>query len=326
MTSRRTPRAPRRLLTGFAGAVLLVVAAGCAADSDAPQDIFQPEGANAQKIADLNFVYVLAAVVALLVFAVVGFVMWKFRERKDGDEPVPDAAPRQHPAGDHVDDRPGGAPGGRGRADRGHDLRPRREPAPTPCEITVVGQQWWWEFDYPDLKDADGLPIVTSGEMVIPAGKPRPAVASPAATSSTRSGSPALNGKRDAVPGPRPAAAHAGRRAGRVLGPVHRVLRPVARQHAHARRRAVAEADWETWVANQLQDAAEPTDEVALRRQDDRSPAQCARCHQVNGIDRRRRQAAPDRRTPPPRSSPARCPNLTHLMSRTTFAGAHRST
>ena len=105
---------------------------------------------------------------------------------------------------------------------------------PNALEVTVIGQQWWWEFDYPAIKNADGQAIVTANEMVIPAGKP-------VELSITRRDVihsfwiPRLNGKRDAVPEPRPAAAHRGRPARRVLGPVHRVLRPVPRQHAHAR-------------------------------------------------------------------------------------------
>lgn len=35
----------------------------------------------------------------------------------------------------------------------------------TPLQITVVGHQWWWEFDYPGQK------IVTADEMHIPAGR-----------------------------------------------------------------------------------------------------------------------------------------------------------
>ena len=75
-----------RLVPALAGTALL--AAGWLR-SDAPQDIFKPEGRNAEKIANLNFVYILAAVVALIVFAVVAFVLWKFRDRKDDEQQVP---------------------------------------------------------------------------------------------------------------------------------------------------------------------------------------------------------------------------------------------
>src|SRR5262245_5205252 len=65
---------------------LVGVAAAC---SDDPQNVFAPAGPNAQKIANLNFVYILAGAVALIVFVVVAYVLWKFRERKDVEQGVP---------------------------------------------------------------------------------------------------------------------------------------------------------------------------------------------------------------------------------------------
>ena len=70
--------------------------------------------------------------------------------------------------------------------------------------VTVVGQQWWWEFQY-DLVDengvADGIPdIVTAGELVLPVGEEiQLHVTSRDVIHSFWV--PALNGKRDAVPG-----------------------------------------------------------------------------------------------------------------------------
>ena len=189
MTPRRTRRAPRRLLAGLAGAVLLVVAAGCASDSDAPQDIFRAEGSNAQKIADLNFVYVLAAVVALLVFAVIAFVVWKFRDRKDGSQPIP---AQLH---------------GNTRLEIMWTIAPAvllaavavptvvtildlSERAPDALEITVIGQQWWWEFDYPDHQGRRRAAHRHLGRDGHPRRHRTSSCRSPAATSSTPSGSP----------------------------------------------------------------------------------------------------------------------------------------
>ena len=74
----------------------------------------------------------------------------------------------------------------------------------TECVVNVTGQQWWWEFDYP-VQDGclpGGItePIVTSGQMVIPAdtnvlirGTSRDVIHS--------FWIPRLNGKRDMVPG-----------------------------------------------------------------------------------------------------------------------------
>src|SRR3954452_4798068 len=65
-------------------AVAVVAAAtmfsGCA--KDAPQDIFQPEGENAQKIQNPQFPrFILRGVVGAIVFAVLLFVVVRFRDR-----------------------------------------------------------------------------------------------------------------------------------------------------------------------------------------------------------------------------------------------------
>ena len=38
-----------------------------------------------------------------------------------------------------------------------------------PIEITVIGKQWWWEFEYP--KSDGGKAVVTANEMHIPTGR-----------------------------------------------------------------------------------------------------------------------------------------------------------
>ncbi|HVQ52500.1 MAG TPA: hypothetical protein VMS92_20885, partial [Mycobacterium sp.] len=79
------------------------------------------------------------------------------------------------------------------------------------------------------------------------------------------------------------------------------------------------------WVANQLQPAAKPTDEKALRGEDT-FRAQCSRCHQVNGLMEENADGTNSEK--PIIASPdlyivsGNAPNLTHLMTRTTFAGA----
>lgn len=39
-------------------------------------------------------------------------------------------------------------------------------------EITATGSQWWFKFEYPNDKLANGNPLVTANELVIPAGRP----------------------------------------------------------------------------------------------------------------------------------------------------------
>ena len=64
------------------------------------------------------------------------------------------------------------------------------EREPDALEITVVGQQWWWEFDYPTLKNADGPAHRHRQRDGDPRRQAGRSCRSPAATSSTRSGSP----------------------------------------------------------------------------------------------------------------------------------------
>ena len=77
-------------------------------------------------------------------------------------------------------------------------------------EVLVVGQQWWWEYRYyldgldgVDLSDARNLPpadIVTSTQMVVPTGEEIELKITSRDVIHSH-WIPALNGKRDAVPG-----------------------------------------------------------------------------------------------------------------------------
>ena len=66
--------------------------------------------------------------------------------------------------------------------------------------VEVIGHQWWWEFQYPDILDAQGRPLTTANELHLPAGT----TAELRMTSEDVIHSfwaPALAGKRDVVPG-----------------------------------------------------------------------------------------------------------------------------
>ena len=135
---------------------------------------------------------------------------------------------------------------------------------------------------------------------------------------------PKLNGKRDAVPGRvqplRMEADHPGIYAGQCT-------EFCGLSHARMRMDAVGlfPTDFKTWVDNQLQLASKPTNELALQGEDT-FRTQCSRCHQVNGLT----EENPDgtNSLKPIISEPnlyvvsGNAPNLTNLMTRTTFAGA----
>ena len=196
--------------------------AGCA--KDAPQDTWQPAGENAQKIQNLQWpVFAIAGIVGVIVIVAVGWCVFRYRDR---GQPIPK---QTH---------------GRPALEIGLTILPAliligvaiptvgtlmalSKTDDTECYVNVTGQQWWWEMDYPSQDGCGGIdtPIVTSGQMVIPIGT-NVLVRGTSRDVIHSFWIPRLNGKRDMVPGPRPDAAHPGRRAGHLRRPVHRVLRP----------------------------------------------------------------------------------------------------
>jgi len=96
--------------------------------------------------------------------------------------------------------------------------------------------------------------------------------------------------------------------------------------HANMRQEAVAlyAADFETWKANQLADYEKPEADSDLAAAEQAFIANCAYCHQVNGLE----QTNADKTTTPVLANPdeylvsGAAPNLSNLMTRNTFAGA----
>jgi cytochrome c oxidase subunit 2 len=299
---------------GLAATGLLLLAAGCAAD--APQDVFEPAGSNAETIANLNFVYVLAGVVALLVFVVIAVTLWKFRQRP-GDEGV---IPTQLHGNTRLEIMWTIAPAvllAIVAVPTVVTIFELDEREPDALEITVIGQQWWWEFDYPQIKNAEGQPIVTSGEMVIPADQPvQLSITSRDVIHSFWV--PRLNGKRDAVPNRIHPLRMEANEPGEYWGQCTEFC---GLSHANMRIRVVAlsDQDWDRWVENQLRPVAEAEGEAAVRGQE-AFVQQCARCHQINGlVDAEGEPLIPNTAS---QVVAGAAPNLTHLLSRTTFAGA----
>lgn len=196
----------------------------------------------------------------------------------------------------------------------------------TDIEVTVYGQQWWWSYDY-DL-NADGEPdFSTANELVIPAGK--------AVSLKVKSNDvihsfwiPALNGKRDAVPGRTHPWWLEADEPGVYYGQCTEFC---GLSHAKMQMRTIAlePAEYEAWVANQMQDAAIPTDQAALRGLSVFTQ-QCASCHQIEGVNAV--DCVPDGATNGCFAGTAPydgaevvsglAPNLTHLMSRSSYAGS----
>ncbi|MFM7069747.1 MAG: cytochrome c oxidase subunit II [Actinomycetes bacterium] len=192
-------------------------------------------------------------------------------------------------------------------------------------KVTVVGQQWWWEYRY-DTNNDGVDDIITATEAAIPTGRDvRFSIQSNDVIHSFWI--PALNGKKDAVPGRTHQLVLQAKRPGiyqgqctEYCGLSHGVMRMQVK--------ALRPADYDAWVSRMTTPPAQPTTEDAKAGQEI-FVAQCARCHQVNGL-------VPTSKAPFKYSSKpvqdygklvktslasGNAPNLTHFMMRDYFIG-----
>lgn len=177
--------------------------------------------------------------------------------------------------------------------------------------IQVTGQQWWWQFSY-DLDEDGQSDIITSNEIVIPVGQE----VNLEITSNDVIHSfwiPQLNGKKDAVPG----RVHHWRISSPVPGIFYgECTEFCGLSHANMQIRAVAleAADYKIWQESQMAKSSIPTGETAKRGYD-LFGVHCISCHVINGVY----EGAADGNA---NLASGVAPNLTHLMSRTSFAGS----
>jgi len=163
--------------------------------------------------------------------------------------------------------------------------------------VHVIGHRWWWEYDYSDLG------IKTANELHIPIG----------ATVQITLDSvdvihsfwvPQLTGKTDVIPGQTNHMWITASQSGVFIGQCAEFC---GTEHALMRLKAVvdSQADFDVWVANQQKPVPEPqtVDEKAGYQL---VTSLCASCHSLN----------------PSESEFKTGPNLAHLFSRSTFAGA----
>ena len=305
----RTRRSLVGRLTRLSALLLTAVAlASCATGRIDPTD---PVGENAKQIDGImRMSGYLATAVGIFVAVAVVLVIVKFRERPDDD---PDELPEQiH---------------GNKKAELTWTLIPvvmlvflavvtipgvfdlsSKGDGPT---IKVEGQQWWWQFSY-DV-DQDGTDdIVTANEIVIPVGEE--------VNLEIQSNDvihsfwiPQLNGKKDAVPG----RVHHWRISSPVPGIFYgECTEFCGLSHANMQMRAVVltDEDYNNWVQEQLVSATTPTASAAKRGYD-LFGRHCVSCHVVNGLYE---SAAGGNAN----LTSGYAPNLTHLMTRTSFAGA----
>ena len=292
-----------------------VVSAGCA--KNAPQDIFQPKGENAEKINDIQLeLFIISGVVGLIVFGVIAYSIWKFKDR-----------------GQDMPEQTHGNP----KLEILLTILPaiilivvavpsvsavfELDKKDNDCVINVTGQQWWWEYDYVKGSVCGGVTIpesiVTSGELVFPADTDvllritsRDVIHS--------YWIPALNGKRDAVPGRLHTLRMQANQPGIYIGQCTEFC---GLSHARMRQAAVAldTAGFQAWVDNQTAPYTAPAADTLAATGEGTFIAQCSRCHQVNGLtdgDGNPILADPDLYV-----VSGVAPNLTDLMTRTAIAG-----
>ncbi len=309
-----TPRRRRISRAVLAGAGLFL--AGCA--KNAPQDTWQPKGENAKKIDDLQkVVFPIAGVVGVLVFALVAYIMWRFRDKGQG-------IPKQSHGKPAVEITLTIIPAlilsvvGVFTFRSIFDLAKTSD---TEMVINVTGQQWWWEYDY-TVQTVGGTaistPIIASGQLVIPVGT-KVLLRETSRDVIHSYWIPALNGKKDAVPGRINLLRIQADKPGIYAGQCTEFC---GLSHANMRMEAVAlsKEDFAIWVANQQRTVESPAEGTLAKEGEAVFLNQCIRCHQINGLkkaDGTAAIAAPDENV-----WSGAAPNLTHLMSRNTFAGA----
>lgn len=172
------------------------------------------------------------------------------------------------------------------------------EDKPTDIQVHVIGHQWWWEFDYPDLG------IVTANELHVPVtANVRLTLNSVDVIHSFWV--PQLSGKMDVIPGQTNQLWFRAQQPGDFIGQCSEFC---GLNHANMRIKVVAETadQFSAWVQAQQQQPAAPTTEIQQKAFQLLTTGACAACHSFG-----------DHQLDNPIG-----PNLTHLMSRSVFAGA----
>jgi cytochrome c oxidase subunit II len=335
----RSPRRRRRLALALL-VPLLLFAASCA--SDAPQDTLQPKGPIARSIDSLwDGVFLVAVVVFIIVeFGTLAIVARFRRRKKDLDADDADDLPAQTHGNFKLEIAWTILPAvmlavvGFFTLRTLFDINDFDDEALT---VKVTGQQWWWEYEY-DV-DGDGEfteEVLTANDLVIPAGVD--------VNLDIESNDvihsfwiPALNGKKDAVPGRTHELRLNADEPGTYVGQCTEFC---GLSHAYMRQRVIAlpQDEYEDWVANQELDAEMPDEsvdgdeptadegeggDVEVTASDAQLGAelfttQCSGCHLARGINDEEFEAAGNGEE---LLVSGNAPDLTHFATRGVFAG-----
>ena len=312
----------RKLLLAAVGlATLAFVVVGCGPDNG--QNSLQPKGTEAEKIDNLFWpILIVAVLIGIFIFVAVVYCAIRFRRRAGNERPK-----QIH---------------GNTALEIGWTLIPavilaviavptvslifelNEDPPPNALEVTAVGKQWWWQFDYPATKGS--TKVVTANELHVPTG--REISIDLVACDTSLGGTPEapgcnvihsfwvpeLNGKRDVVPGHTNHTSFTIDKPGTYLG---QCAEYCGLSHANMRFRVIAQSpdDFEEWLAGQQDGPAVSPEEAGFPApgesdtdEDDAGTLfsttfQCTNCHTTEDS-----------------SISTYGPNLTHLASRTVFA------
>ncbi len=317
-----------RARTSFAKATLLATglmlfAVGCA--DNAPQDTFQAQGPQAKQIDDLaRPVFATAILVGILVMAASLYVVTKYRKRADDDG---DEFPKQiH---------------GNFKAEITWTIIPlviligvavptvftvfdlAKKPSAEALTVEVYGQQWWWEYRYNFDVDGDGQidEIITANDLVIPTNRPI-ALRIKSRDVIHSWWSPALNGKKDAVPGRVHPLTIEAPEAKEYIGQCTEFC---GLSHAEMRIKVVGMSpdDFQAWAEKQIKPFEAPIGEGAQAGWSTLA-SQCTSCHRITGMTDPSDPTSKKLFEYPPvvNQVSGEVPNLTKFMSRSTFAGA----
>jgi len=296
MTSHATQsRPPRRTRTRRAVALVAaatLLAAGCHGNNNS-QNSLHPDGPDAHKILNLftPFFFV-AVIIGIGVFVATVFVAIRFRERPGNENPK-----QVH---------------GNSTLEITWTIIPvlilavmaiftvptifklaKVPKGPNVIHVDVMAHQWWWEYKYPKEN------IYTANELHIPIG--HPVVLSLTSDNVIHDfWVPELSGKKDVTPGQTNTEVIQAEHPGTYLG---QCAEYCGLSHADMRLRVVAqsEADYESWVRGEQ---APPSAAAAKEFTKLGQTYLCSSCHMFQGV-----------------SKAEVGPNLTHLASRSIFAG-----
>jgi cytochrome c oxidase subunit 2 len=335
-----SPRSTRSRFLVAVAALALLAACG---RGNLPQDILSNlDGQQARDVDRLwDIVFPIATVIFFLVQGLIIFIVVRFRARSDDDAPV-----QVH---------------GNAKAELAWTIAPalilavvgvftvvtvfdinQRADASEVLSINVTGHQWWWEYEYPQQEAVDDA-FVTANELVIPTG--RTVQLRLTSADVIHSFWPAkLAGKVDTVPGRTNYMKVSADTPGDYSG---QCAEYCGLSHANMRLRVIAldPAEFAEWVEGQQEDAAaaptttttaapttttteagaEATTSGASADEPESTPVGedaeldqangaalfvtkgCSGCHTISGLEGANGKVGP---------------NLTHLHSRSRFAGA----